>query len=127
VAISIPMRWLIEVLDRVVLKSCLPNLIRVDNGTEFTSKVLDQWAYSSDVKLDFSRLGKPTDNAFIESFNGLVRQECLNENWFLSLADARHKVEKWQGYNNERPHSALGQMAPTEFARIKQVGAEAAE
>ena len=96
-------------------------------GTEFTSKVLDQWAYANGVKLDFSRLWKPTDNAFIESFNGRVRQECLNENWFLSLADARHKVEKWrQEYNNERPHSALGQMAPAQFARTKLIGAEAA-
>ena len=127
VARSIPARRVIEVLDRVVVNRSLPKIIRVDNGTEFTSKVLDQWAYSNDVKLDFSRLGKPTDNAFIESFNGRVRQECLNENWFLSLEDARLKVEKWrQEYNNERPHSALGQMAPAQFARIKQIGAEAA-
>ena len=97
-------------------------------GPEFTAKVLDQWAYSNGVKLDFSRLGEPTDNAFIESFNGRVRQECLNENWFLSLEDARQKVEKWrQEYNNERPHSALGQMAPAQFARLKPIGAEAAE
>ena len=127
VARSIPARCVIEVLDRVVVNRGLPKTIRVDNGTEFTSKVLDQWAYSNGVKLDFSRPGKPTDNAFIESFNGRVRQECLNENWFLSLADARHKVESWrQEYNNERPHSALAQMAPAQFARIKQIGAEAA-
>ncbi len=89
--------------------------------------MLDQWAYANGVELDFSRLGKPTDNAFIESFNGRVRQECLNENWFLSLEDARQKVENWrQEYNNERPHSALGQMAPAQFARTKTTGAEAA-
>ena len=96
-------------------------------GTEFTSKILDQWAYANGVELDFTRPGKPTDNAFVESFNGRVRQECLNENWFLSLADARQKVEIWrQEYNNERPHSALGQMAPAQFARTKLIGAEAA-
>jgi putative transposase len=79
------------------------------------------------VELDFSRPGKPTDNAFIESFNGRVRQECLNENWFLSLEDARGKVESWrQEYNNERPHSALGQMDPTRFAMAQQAGATAA-
>ena len=94
---------------------------------EFTSKILDQWAYANGVELDFTRPRKPTDNAFIESFNGRVRQECLNENWFLSLADARQKVEIWRReYNNERPHSALGQMAPAQFARIKLIGAEAA-
>ena len=96
-------------------------------GPEFTSKILDQWAYANGVELDFTRPGKPTDNAFIESFNGRVRQECLNENWFLSLEDARQKVENWrQEYNNERPHSAPGQMAPARFARIKFIGAEAA-
>jgi putative transposase len=96
-------------------------------GTEFTSKILDQWAYANGVELDFSRPGRPTDNAFIESFNGRVRQECLNENWFLSLEDARKKVENWrQEYKNERPHSALGQMAPAQFASIKLIGAEAA-
>ncbi len=96
-------------------------------GTEFTSKALDQWAYMNGVELDFTRPGKPTDNAFIKSFNGRVRQECLNENWFLSLADAREKVEAWrQEYNNERPPGALDQMAPAQFARAKSVGAEAA-
>ena len=124
---SIPARRVVEVLDRVAENRGFPKTIQVDNGTEFTSKILDQWAYANGVKLDFSRLGKPTDNAFIESFNGRVRQECLNQNWFLSLADARHKVEKWrQEYNNERPHSALGQMAPAQFARTKLIGAEAA-
>ena len=114
-------------LDRVADERGLPKTIRVDQGTEFTSKVLDQWAYENGVELDFSRPGKPTDNAFIESFNGRVRQECLNENWFLSLEDARQKVEIWrQEYNNERPHSALGQMAPAHFARTKLIGAEAA-
>ena len=127
VARSIPARRVVEVLDRVANIRGLPKTIRVDNGTEFTSKVLDQWAYANGVELDFTRPGKPTDNAFIESFNGRVRQECLNENWFLSLVDAREKVEAWrQEYNNERPHGALGQMAPAQFARAKSAGAEAA-
>ena len=79
------------------------------------------------VEIDFTRPGKPTDNAFIESFNGRVRQECLNENWFLSLEDARSKVEAWrQEYNNERPHSALGNQAPARFALASQAGATAA-
>jgi putative transposase len=127
VARSIPARRVVEVLDRIAIERGLPKTIRVDHGTEFTSKVLDQWAYENGVELDFTRPGKPTDNAFIESFNGRVRQECLNENWFLSLADARQKVaDWWQEYNNERPHSALGQMAPSRFAETIKLGAEAA-
>jgi len=106
-----------EVLDRIGRSRSLPERIRVDNGTEFTSKRLDQWAYSNGVQLEFSRRGKPTDNGLIESFNGRLRAECLNENWFLSLDDARSKVESWRRhYNGERPHSALGYLAPEEFA-----------
>ena len=85
-----------EVLDRIGRGRGLPERIRVDNGTEFTSKRLDQWAYSNGVQLEFSRRGKPTDNGLIESFNGRLRAECLNENWFLSLDDARAKVESWR-------------------------------
>jgi len=106
-----------EVLDRIRRGRGLPERIRVDNGTEFTSKRLDQWAYLNGVQLEFSRRGKPTDNGLIESFNGRLRAECLNENWFLSLDDARSKVESWRRhYNGERPHSALGYLAPEEFA-----------
>ena len=91
----------------------LPRTIRVDNGPEFTSKRLDQRAYLNGVKLDFSRPGKPTDNAFIEAFNGRFRQECLNENWFLSLTDAEEKVESWRRqYNRIRPHNSLGYRPP---------------
>ena len=105
------------VLQRLKEQLRLPRTIRVDNGPEFTSKRLDQWAYLNGVELDFSRSGKPTDNAFIEAFNGRFRQECLNENWFLSLADAEEKVESWRKhYNGERPHSALGNLSPREFA-----------
>jgi putative transposase len=86
-------------------------------GPEFISKDVDLWAYWNHVNLDFSRPGKPTDNAYIESFNGRFRQECLNDHWFLSLDDARDKVEAWrQDYNEERPHSALGNATPEEYA-----------
>ena len=107
-----------RVLDGIkVERGALPEKIRVDNGSEFTSKRLDQWAYLGGVSLDFSRPGKPTDNGLIEAFNGRLRAECLNENWFLSLDDAKTKVESWRRhYNRDRPHSALGSLAPEEFA-----------
>ena len=111
-----------EVLMRLGDERNLPKTIRVDNGPEFISKVLDQWAYLNGVALDFSRPGKPTDNAFIEAFNGRLRDECLNENWFLCLADAKEKVELWrQEYNRRRLHGALGNLAPMEFARIREL------
>lgn len=110
-----------DVLTRISALRPLPKTIRVDNGPEFTSKQLDHWAYDNGVTLDFSRPGKPTDNAFIESFNGSVRIECLNENWFLSLEDAKEKIEAWRvDYNEHRPHSALGNLAPREFAKSGQ-------
>ena len=81
------------------------------------SKALDRWAYENGVTLDFSRPGKPTDNAFVESFNGRLRDECLNAHWFLSLADAKSKIEAWRRqYNESRPHTALGWLTPQEFA-----------
>ncbi|MCC9600736.1 IS3 family transposase [Stieleria sp. JC731] len=111
----------VEALEQLRRTRALPKSIRVDNGTEFTSKAVDRWAYENGVVLDFSRPGKPTDNAFIESFNGSVRTECLNENWFLSLDDAKEKIESWrQDYNEHRPHSALGNLAPKEFASSGQ-------
>lgn len=80
--------------------------------------MLDRWAYERQVELAFSRPGKPTDNAHIEAFNGRLRQECLNQHWFLSLADARTKIEAWRmAYNECRPHGALGWATPAEFAR----------
>lgn len=88
----------------------------MDNGPEFTSKKLDQWAYLNQVELDFIRPGKPADNAFIEAFNGRLREECLNQSWFLSLEDAE-KVEAWRlEYSRTRPHGALDNLAPEEFA-----------
>jgi len=107
----------VDVLEEIIAQRGKPQRIQVDNGSEFTSKSMDLWAYLNKVKLDFSRPGKPTDNALIESFNGKFRAECLNENWFLSLADARGKIEQWrQDYNRHRPHSSLGDLAPMEFA-----------
>lgn len=100
-------------LERVCTLIGYPKTIRVDNGPEFTSRDLDLWAYHRGVILDFSRPGKPTDNAFIEAFNGKFRQECLNAHWFLSLADAVEKLEAWRRYyNEERPHSAIGNKFP---------------
>ena len=90
--------------------SCLYSL---DNGPEFVSKELDLWAYMRGVTLDFSRPGRPIDNAFIESLNGKFRAECLNANWFLSLDEAREKCEAWRrDYNEHRPHSAIGNAMP---------------
>lgn len=101
------------VLEKVGRQVGLPATIRVDQGTEFVSRDLDLWAYQHGVTLDFSRPGKPTDNAFIEAFNGRFRAECLNAHWFMSLADAQKKLEDWRRYyNEERPHGAIGQRPP---------------
>ena len=108
----------VKTLNRICAARGLPRTIKTDNGSEFISKVMDRWAYETGVELDFSRPGKPTDNARVESFNGRLRQECLNAHWFLSLEDARTKIEAWRkDYNENRPHSALGWATPTEFAR----------
>ena len=122
---SLTGRRVVEVLERLKLTHGLPKMIKVDNGSEFISKALDEWAHRNEVKLEFSRPGKPTDNAFIESFNGRLRQECLNQNWFTSLVDARHIVEAWRkDYNQLRPHSSLKHRTPSEFAaHWQQTGA----
>jgi len=94
-----------------------PVAIQVDNGTEFTSRVVDQWAYQNQVALHFIERGKPTQNAFIESFNGKFRDECLNQNRFVDLRHARELIEAWRvDYNTVRPHSSLGYRTPEEFA-----------
>lgn len=99
----------VNTLDRVCRRTGYPKTIRVDNGSEFISRDMDLWAYQRDVILDFSRPGKPTDNAYIEAFNGKFRAECLNAHWFMSLADTAQKLEAWRrDYNEERPHSAIG-------------------
>ena len=106
----------VRVLEDLKSSERLPTRIKVDNGSEFVSKALDRWAYENGVELDFSRPGKPVDNAFIESFNGSFRDECLNVHWFLSLADAQQKIEAWRiDYNERRPHSSLGNLTPKEF------------
>jgi putative transposase len=108
----------VRVLNGIADQRGLPGTIKTDNGSEFISKVMDRWAYERGIELDFSRPGKPTDNAGVESFNGRLRQECLNANWFLSLADAQAKIGAWrEQYNETRPHSALDWATPAEFAR----------
>jgi len=103
----------VATLERACATTGYPKTIRVDQGTEFVSRDLDLWAYVKGVTLDFSRPGKPTDNAFIEAFNGRFRAECLNVHWFLTLADAREKLEDWRKYYNEdRPHGAIGNKPP---------------
>lgn len=107
----------VKALDAVIQEHGKPGSIKMDNGPEFISKEVDLWAYANEVKLDFSRPGKPTDNAFIESFNGRFRQECLNQHWFLSLEDAQSKIAAWkEDYNKVRPHSSLGDETPEKFA-----------
>lgn len=103
----------VRTLEEVCREVGYPQTIRVDNGSEFISRDMDLWAYSNDVILDFSRPGKPTDNAFIESFNGSFRSECLNAHWFMNLDDARQKLDAWRrDYNTVRPHSAIGNKSP---------------
>ena len=103
----------VQTLERVCRQVGYPSAIRVDQGSEFISRDLDLWAYQKDVILDFSRPGKPTDNAFIESFNGKFRAECQNTHWFMSLDDARTKMEDWRrDYNEVRSHSAIGNNPP---------------
>lgn len=106
-----------RVLDRIAMTRGFPDAITVDNGPEFISKALDLWAYTNGVKLRFIQPGKPTQNAFIESFNGKFREECLNDNVFINLNSAQKIIETWRlDYNQERPHSSLNDMTPTEFA-----------
>lgn len=107
-----------DVLTRVGITRGLPAVITVDNGTEFTSRALDHWAYRNGVKLDYIRPGKPTENGFIESFNAAVRRECLSQHYFVNVVDARCVLSTWRDeYNNARPHRALGQLPPAQYRR----------
>lgn len=104
------------ILNEVRLVVGLPEIIRVDNGPEFISNALDAWAYQRGIQLQFIRPGKPVENAYIESFNGRLRDECLNEHWFLSVEHARRIIEEWRvDYNTARPHSSLGYLTPDEY------------
>lgn len=107
----------VRVLSHIAAKRGTPERIHCDNGSEFSGRLVDLWAYSNQVTLEFSRPGKPTDNAFIESFNGSLRDECLNVHWFNDLTDAKDKLQTWQKeYNESRPHKALDNRSPVEFA-----------
>jgi putative transposase len=104
-------------LERVVTERGVPTSITVDNGSEFASRAMDGWAYGHGIRLDFIRPGRPVENGYIESFNGRLRDECLNVNLFFSIEDARKKLESWRGdYNLARPHSALADQTPAAFA-----------
>lgn len=117
VGTSIGGNHLTRVLEQVRLMHGLPESIRTDNGPEFTSRAFVTWCMENNIEHIFSRPGKPTDNAFIESFNGRFRDECLNENYFLNMNDAKSKIEGWRDvYNEIRPHSSLGGLSPKEFA-----------
>lgn len=106
----------VYVLERLAETRGLPQVITVDNGPEFASRVLDEWAYRHGVKLNFIRPGKPVENAYAESFIGRLRDECLNENWFITLKNARETIEVWRvDYNERRPHTSLGGLTPREF------------
>jgi len=114
---SLPGRRVVRVLDRLAETRGLPGAIGVDNGPEFTGRVLDHWAYERGVHLYFIDPGKPVQNAFVETFNGKFRDECLNEHWFVDLHDARRTIETYRrDYNSYRPHSSLGGLTPEEFA-----------
>lgn len=110
-----------QVLDRALNTDVVPRSITVDHGTEFQSRALEDWAYRRGVQLDFIRPGKPVENALIESFNGRLRDECLNVHQFASLAEAQAILDAWRlDYNTRRPHSSLGHLTPSEFVSQRQ-------
>jgi putative transposase len=120
-AFSMSGRRVSEALDRAIAEGAAPRSITVDHGTEFMSRALEDWAFARGVQLDFIRPGKPVENAFIEAFNGRLRDECLNVHQFTSIADAQARIEAWRiDYNQHRPHSSLGHLTPNEFAAQRQ-------
>lgn len=115
---SITSEKLVSVFEKLKTIRGLPKIIVCDNGPEFISQRLDIWAYLNKVELKFIQPGKPVQNAYIESFNGKFRDECLNQHWFINLEDAREEIEKWRkDYNENRPHSSLRMKTPNEFAK----------
>jgi putative transposase len=120
----LPAAAVTRALDEAVLSYGQPLVITSDNGTEFTSDIFDQWAYKRGIELDFITPGRPVENAIIESFNGKLRDECLNMHWFESLDEARRLIERWRiDYNERRPHSSLGNRAPAAYvAELLGVG-----
>jgi putative transposase len=107
----------VQVLNRIGMGRGAPKMLFCDNGSEFTSQAMDLWGYRAGVRIDFSRPGKPTDNAYVESFNGTFRAECLDAHWFTTLTEAKQRIEVWRReYNENRPHRALGERTPNEFA-----------
>jgi putative transposase len=110
-----------RVLDRITGERGRPEAIVVDNGPEFRGRAMESWSEQRGVRLNFIEPGKPVQNAFVESFNGRLRDECLNANWFLNVADARRRIEAWRWhYNTERPHSSLDYRTPSEFAALQE-------
>ncbi len=121
VAFSLSGERVVLTLDRLKQQRGIPRIITVDNGPEFRSQALRKWAKDNQVRLDYIEPGKPTQNAFIESFNATFRQECLDAHWFTSIADAKEKIEHWRNdYNTERPHRSIGRLTPAEKER-KQI------
>jgi len=114
----------VATLDRIMSVRAKPRYLFVDNGSEFSGRMLDLWAYHHKVRIDFSRPGKPTDNCYVETFNGSLRDECLNVHWFESLGQARQIIEAWRhDYNESRPHMARADVAPREYARQARLSA----
>lgn len=123
VAHSIPAVRVIEVLEQLRTKRGLPEVVITDNGSEFTSRAFDAWAYAREVKINYIQPGKPVQNCYIESFNGTFRDECLNLHWFVSLEDAQRTITAWKDdYNRVRPHSSLGDLTPEEFVQVQSQG-----
>lgn len=118
---SLPGARVVRVLERLGELRGYPDELVMDNGPEFRGRALDEWAWGQRVELHFIDPGKPVQNAYIESFNGKFRDECLNANYFLDLGDAREKIEAWRiAYNTQRPHSSLNYLTPEEFTRLRQ-------
>ena len=121
---SLPGGRVVRVLERLAVERGAPDESVLDNGPELAGKAVDQWAYERGVQLHFIEPGKPVQNAFVESFHGRLRDECLDRHWFVGLSDARHTIESWrQDYNQSRPHSALDYRPPEEFRQAFEAAA----